>query len=77
MPSERHGMGRIVGVIQARMDSTRLPGKVLMEVDGRTMLSYLIERVTRAKNLDDVIVATSTSPENDAIQKECLKLGSG
>lgn len=70
-------MTRIVGIIQARMGSTRLPGKVLMELDGRTMLSDLIERVTRSKKLDDVIVATSTSPENDAIQKECLKLNIG
>lgn len=70
-------MGRIVGIIQARMGSARLPGKVLMEVDGRTMLSYLVERVRRAKSLDDVIIATSTNTENDAIQKECLKLGVG
>ena len=70
-------MARVVAVIQARMGSSRLPGKVLMEVDGRTMLSYLTERVTRAKKLDDVIVATSTNPEDDAIQQECLKLGVG
>ena len=68
-------MTRVVATIQARMGSTHLPGKVLMKVDGRTMLSYLIERVTRSKKLDTVIVATSTRPENDAIQEECLKLG--
>jgi len=75
--SRKRKVARIVAIIQARMGSARLPGKVLMEVDGRTMLSYLVERVARAKNLDDVIVATSTNPENDAIQKECLKLGVG
>ena len=68
---------KVVAIIQARMGSTRLPGKVLMEVDGRTMLGYLIERVTSARSLADVIVATSTRPENDAIQEECLKLGIG
>ena len=70
-------MARIVGIIQARMDSVRLPGKVLMEVEGRTMLSHLIQRVASSEKLDDVIVATSIRPENDAIQKECCKLGIG
>jgi spore coat polysaccharide biosynthesis protein SpsF len=68
---------KLVGIIQARMGSKRLPGKVLMEVDGRTMLSYLVERVSKSQKLNDLIVATSTRPENDAIQQECVKLGVG
>lgn len=70
-------MTRVIAIIQARMGSTRLPGKVLMKINGKTMLGYLVERVNRAKSLDEVIVATSSNPENDAIQEECLKLGIG
>ena len=70
-------MTKVAGIIQARMSSTRLPGKVLMEVNGKTMLGYLVERVNRAKSLDEVIVTTSTNPENDAIHSECSQLGIG
>lgn len=59
------------------MGSTRLPGKTLMKVKGKTMLGYLVERVNRSKSLDEVIVATSTNKENDAINDECIKLGIG
>jgi len=68
---------RVVGIIQARMGSIRLPGKVMMEIDGRTVLSYLVDRAARSKKLDEIIVATSTNAENDAIEKECLKLNIG
>ena len=70
-------MTRVAGIIQVRMGSKRLPGKVLMEVDGKTVLGFLVERVKRAESLDEVIVATSTNSENDAIQKECEKLDIG
>lgn len=70
-------MAKVAGIIQARIYSARLPGKVLMKVNGKTMLGFLVERVKRAKSLDEVIVATSTNSENDAIQKECEKLGIG
>lgn len=61
--------------IQARMGATRLPGKPLLKVLGRPLLSYLIERLKRAKSLDEVIVVTSTSPRDDAIETEALKNG--
>ena len=70
-------MAKTAGIIQARTGSTRLPGKVLMEAGGKTMLGHLIERANRARSLDEVIVATSTNPENDAIEEECVKLGAG
>ena len=51
---------RIGAIIQARMTSRRLPGKVLAEVHGRPMLLYLLERVERCAELDGVVVATAT-----------------
>lgn len=57
-------------VIQARMQSTRLPGKVLMPLpfpSGQTILRHIIERCNSTKRVDDVIIATSVNPENDAI----------
>lgn len=57
-----------VGVIvQARMGSTRLPGKVLKKVQGKTLLEFLIERVKIAKLVDQVIIATTHSQKDKAI----------
>lgn len=60
-------------VIQARMSSTRLPGKVLLDAAGKPLLSHLIERLRRCKNLDAVIVATSSKAADDAITDLCEK----
>lgn len=64
----------LVGIIQARMSSTRLPGKVLRDIGGRTMLACVVRRAQRAVLLDDVIVATTTKPVDDAIVAECERL---
>jgi len=66
---------RTVAIIQARMGSTRLPGKVLMDLEGRTILDRVVTRVRRAKSLADVVVATTDLPEDDAIVDECNRLG--
>lgn len=66
---------KIYGIIQARMGSTRLPGKVLKDVGGRSMLSCVVKRLQRAKRLDGVVVATSTQPSDDLILEECDSLG--
>jgi len=72
-----------VAIIQARMGSTRLPGKVLMDICGKPMLQHVIERVSRARVqvcydvpcvLDNVVVATTTLDEDDAIVKLCNRL---
>ena len=52
---------RVVAIIQARMGSTRLPGKVLEDLGGRTMLARVVRRTRRSAALDEVVVATSTS----------------
>lgn len=58
-------------IIQARMNSTRLPGKVLKLIDGKTTLARVVERVRLAKEIKHVVVATSDEPQDDAIVAEC------
>jgi spore coat polysaccharide biosynthesis protein SpsF len=64
----------VVAVIQARMGSTRLPGKVLRDIEGQTMLARVVRRTVRAKLLDEVVVATSTSKLDDPIVEACREL---
>ncbi len=63
--------GPVVAIIQARMGSSRLPGKSLAEIEGHPMLWHVIQRVQRATLVDRVVVATSTAPGDDAIEKMC------
>jgi spore coat polysaccharide biosynthesis protein SpsF len=58
---------KIVATIEARMSSTRLPGKVLMPLAGKPNLERLIERLRRSAYLDDIVIATTTNPADDAI----------
>jgi len=67
--------GRIVTVVQARMGSTRLPGKVLKPLAGSTVLGRLLERVISARLVGTVAVATTTQPEDDAIEAACTEFG--
>ncbi|MER5319634.1 glycosyltransferase family protein [Streptosporangium roseum] len=64
----------IAGVIQARMGSTRLPGKVLRTLGGRTVLERVVRAVPHGA-LDDLVVATTTEPADDAVVAECERLG--
>ena len=66
---------RTGAIIQARMGSTRLPGKVLEDLAGRPVLGWCIERLRRASSLDGVVVATSTLPADDAVAALCERLG--
>ena len=66
---------RTVVLVQARMGSTRLPGKVLADICGRTMLERVVLRAQRAARPDDVVVATTVRPEDDAVADEASRLG--
>lgn len=65
----------VVVVIQARTGSTRLPGKVLADVAGKPLLARVAERSQRMERADEVVVATSTSPRDDAIAALCAERG--
>lgn len=58
---------KISAVIQARMTSRRLPGKVLKQVCGKPLLSHLLQRVERCVEIDDIILATSSDPSDDPL----------
>lgn len=66
---------RTVAIIQARMGSTRLPGKVLMKLGSRTLLGYLSARLESAASLDEIVVATTTHFRDDVIVHEAEALG--
>jgi spore coat polysaccharide biosynthesis protein SpsF len=66
---------RVVAIIQARMGSTRLPGKVLKDLAGATVLERVVSRVRRCRLVSDVAVATSAEPADDVILNECQRLG--
>lgn len=58
-------------IIQARMSSTRLPGKVMKPLSGKPMLWHVIQRVSRAKKAGTIVVATSTQRDDDPIARAC------
>ncbi len=66
---------KTVAIIQARLSSVRLPGKVLLPLAGKTVLARVIERVQLCSLLDEVIVATTHEKEDDAIVAETVKCG--
>ena len=62
---------KVIAIIQARMGSTRLPGKVLMDLAGKPMLERVVRRCQRAASLDEVIVATTDKTSDDPIAEFC------
>jgi spore coat polysaccharide biosynthesis protein SpsF (cytidylyltransferase family) len=68
-------MPRTVAIIQARVGSRRLPGKVLAPIGGRSMLERVVERVLSATRLDGAVVATSEDPRDDAVEAICRRRG--
>ena len=66
---------KITAIIQARMGSTRLPGKVLMDLAGESVLARVIQRVRRSALVQEVAVATTKSAADDPIVSECVRLG--
>jgi spore coat polysaccharide biosynthesis protein SpsF len=62
---------RIVAIIQARMGSSRLPGKVLQDIAGKPMLQRVADRTARASLVDEVVLATTTDPSDDPVADFC------
>jgi len=66
-------MTHITATIQARMGSSRLPGKTLKHIMGRPMLWYQIQRLRQSRLIDRIVVATSTDPGDDPIVEACTE----
>lgn len=55
-------MDKVVAIVQARMESTRLPGKSLLDIAGKPLLQHVIERLSRAERIHEIVVATTDAP---------------
>ena len=66
---------KIIALVQARMGSTRLPNKVMKPIDGTPMIELLLTRLSKAKELDQIVVATSIDPRNKPLIDYVQKLG--
>ncbi|MCB9224689.1 MAG: glycosyltransferase family protein [Crocinitomicaceae bacterium] len=62
-------------ITQARMGSTRLPGKVLKTIKGHALLELQMERIKAAKMVDKIVIATTTDPNDDPIEVFCKERG--
>ncbi|AMA08230.1 cytidylyltransferase domain-containing protein [Picosynechococcus sp. PCC 73109] len=65
---------KVVIIVQARMTSTRLPGKVLKEVSGKSLLEYQIERLKRVESAENIIIATTVNEADQPITELCERL---
>ncbi|MBI5588131.1 MAG: glycosyltransferase family protein [Deltaproteobacteria bacterium] len=73
MQVDKDGIRPVVAVIQARMSSTRLPGKVMKEVSGNTILGHVVSRLKASGLIDTVAVATTTERTDDLIAEWCAE----
>jgi spore coat polysaccharide biosynthesis protein SpsF len=64
-----------IAIIQARMSSSRLPGKVMLNVGDRPMLEWVVERTRRAQYINEVVVATTIDPSDDPVFRFCREKG--
>jgi len=58
---------RVIAIIQARIGSTRLPAKTMADISGKPLLAHIIERTKASRTIDEIVVATTNEPEDDAI----------
>jgi len=65
---------RVVGIIQARMGSSRLPLKMLLSLHGKPIIEWVVKRVQKAKLLDDIVVAIPNTPQDDILANYLKKL---
>jgi len=66
---------KIVAVIEARMTSSRLPGKVLLEAAGKPMLEHLVDRLRRAPSIQEIVVATTVNRTDDCLEDFTKRVG--
>lgn len=66
---------KVVAIVQARLGSTRLPAKVLLDLEGKTALERCLSRVRRISGVDEVVVATTENAVDDVLVRVCERLG--
>src|SRR5438445_8793282 len=64
---------RVVAIIQARMGSSRLPGKVMADIASRPMLWQVFDRVRQARKVQQAVVATTLTPQDDELTQFCVE----
>src|SRR5262245_42134393 len=67
----------VLAVVQARVGSTRLPGKALLPIAGRPVVAHVVERIRAARGVDEVVLATTANPEDDALETFACGAGVG
>lgn len=68
-------MKKVVLIIQARMGSTRLPGKSMLDLSGKPLIHRVLERVLKVKNADEVVLAIPDTPDNNILESQAKKFG--
>lgn len=66
---------KIIAIVQARMGSERLPGKVMLEIGGKSILSHVIARLKQSRFIDEIVIATTIDRKDDVIVEETKGLG--
>ena len=67
--------GRVLGVIQARMGSSRLPGKALIDLAGKPLVWHMIDRMRRVNGVSEIVLATTADPRNEPLIEYCKSEG--
>ena len=67
-------MSKVIGIIQARLGSTRLPYKMMLSLHSKPIVEWVVRRVQKSKLLDDIVVAIPISEENDLLEKYIKEL---
>ena len=68
---------KFVGIVEARMTSSRLPGKMMLPIGGKPSLQVLLERLTQTPGLSETVVATTENPTDDPLEELCRGMGVG
>ena len=66
---------KVIALVQARMGSLRLPQKVMKKISEKTIIELLLMRLSKSKELDEIVVATSENDENDKLVRHVKSLG--
>lgn len=67
----------VIAIVQARSSSSRLPGKVLKEIQGKAMILHELDRLSASRKIDKIVLATSDDPSDDALARTVQSGGYG